>query len=92
MAKPLRVKMSPTGARQLLNSAGVLADLQARGERVESAANAMLGPVPASDMYGYRLLDAQEGRNRGRVSVWTGGYTSRRDNSRNNTLLKALGS
>ena len=88
----MRVKMNDSGVRAILNSPGVLADLQARGERIEGAANAMLGPIAATDKFGYRTLPASEGKNRARVSVWTGGITSRRDNAKNNTLLKALGS
>lgn len=91
MAKRVRVKMNSRGARAILNSPGVVNDLQARGQHVESAANAMMGPKPAADEHGYRLLPAKTGKNRARVSVWTGGYTSRRDNAKNNTLIKALG-
>lgn len=92
MAKRVRVTMNSRGAATLLNSAGVIGDLQSRGERVESAANAMMGPKPASDNFAFRVLPAKAGRNRARVSVWTGGYASRRHNAKNNTLLKALGS
>lgn len=83
--------MNARGARAILNSSGVINDLQRRGERTETAANTMMGPIAASDEHGYRLLPAKAGRNRARVSVWTGGHTSRRDNAKNNTLIKALG-
>lgn len=92
MASRLRVRMNSRGARAALNAPGVIADLQARAERVEAAANGMMGPRLPSDLTAYRVLPAKEGRNRARVSVWTGGYASRRDNAKNNTLLKALGS
>jgi len=90
MAKKVKVKINGAGAVSVLTSGGVSGYLQSHGQRTVEAANAMLGPIARTDMYPYRL-SVWHGSSRARVSVGTGGFTSRRDNAKNNTLLKALG-
>ena len=86
------VTLNSRGARAVLNSPGVVEYLQSLGRNTQTAANAMMGPPASTDLVPYQLMDARTGRNRARVTIGTGGFTSRRDNAKNNTLLKALGS
>lgn len=90
MAKKVKVEINSAGARAVLTSGGVASNLHSHAQRVAAAANAMLGPIARTDMYPYRSSTWQ-GASRARASVATGGFTSRRDNAKNNTLLKALG-
>ena len=83
----VRVKMNSKGARALLNSVEVQADLLRRADRIQDGANAQLGASDPSEMY---QADVQAGKNRARAIVRTSGHGSRRDNARNNTLLKNL--
>lgn len=67
--KNVRVKINSSGARALLNSSGVAADLRARGQRVLSAAQS-LAPVESG---AYRDgLSVQVGPAGGRVAARVG--------------------
>ena len=88
MANKVRVKMNSKGARALLNSAEVQSLLLERAGRVQDSANAKLGATDPEQMY---QADVQAGKTRARAMVKTSGHESRRDNARNNTLLKSLG-
>lgn len=77
MAKP-RIKWNVKAFRELRLEPGVIADLGERAERIASAAG--VGYEPSTF----------EGRNRGRASVITADFAARRDNARNQSLLRAL--
>lgn len=84
MANP-RVKMNSHGARTLLLSDEVEADLLARAERIRDATG-----MPAdADGFGY-FANSIKGRNRARASVITRGYEAMKDNSTRQTLLQNL--
>lgn len=70
-----RVKLNLQGFRDLRNSPGVMADLEARAERLADACGD--GYEPGS----------RQGRNRGRAGVVTATYRAMRDNAKNNTLV-----
>ncbi|MGP9727888.1 hypothetical protein [Glutamicibacter sp. AOP3-A1-12] len=78
MAK-IKVKISNQGARAVLNSAEVQRDLLARAERIRDGAG----------IEGY-VADVQPGRSRAHAMVKTETFEARRDNARNQTLLKNL--
>ena len=82
MAK-VKVKMSSAGAVALMNSSGVQANLMEHASRIGASANSM-----GSGTY---VADVQPGRERAHAMVKTTDAASRRDNARNNTLLKAMG-
>lgn len=78
MAKT-RIKLNPGGMAALLKDPGVLADLQARAERVAAAAGE--GHVASSMI----------GRNRARASVITDSFPARYREAKRGNLSKALG-
>ena len=78
MARKPKVKINSAGARAVLKSAGVQADLDARADRIAAAAGS-----------GYEA-STYPWRTRGRSSVITGNGAAMRDNSRNQTLLRAV--
>lgn len=84
MAK-IKVQISSRGARAVLNSPEVLADLAGRAERIASAANSSSGVGGE----GY-VANSGSGKSRARASVVTGDYEAIRDNARSQTLLKNL--
>lgn len=77
MAKP-RIKWRIAGFRELRLAPGVIENLGERADRIAAAA----GP-------GYEP-STFEGRNRGRASVITADFGARRDNAKNQTLLRSL--
>lgn len=79
MGKSIRVKVNRGGAREILNSAEVQADLLRRAETIQAAA----GPD--------YVADVQPGRSRAHAMVKTAGVAGVIDNARNNTLLRNLG-
>lgn len=81
MAKP-RIKWRLAGFSELRNAPGVLEDLQDRADKIASA---------AGEGYESRPAEVRKGRTgRGRAVVLTGDFAARRDNAKNNTLLKSL--
>ena len=78
MARKPKVKINSAGARAVLKSAGGQADLDARADRIAAVAGS-----------GYKA-STYPWRTRGRSSVITGTWSAMRDNSRNQTLLRAV--
>ncbi len=85
----VKVRVNSAGARAVLTSPGVLADVGRRGEAVASAACAMAsspdghhGPPFASD--------ARNGMNRARAVVSTATEHGRYANAKHDALLRAL--
>lgn len=78
------------GFRDALTSPSIQAELNKLAEGAADRANSMMGPKPPTDIYGYRAT-SRAGRSRSAAYVRTGGYGSRRDNAKNNTLLKSIG-
>lgn len=79
MATRIRIKMNSKGAREILKSKGVGADLMARGYRAQRAA----GP-------GKFLVSIHYGKNRVRVSVITADDDARRAEAEGRALTRAL--
>lgn len=77
--------MNSHGARAILLSDKVEADLLARAERIRDAT----GMPTGADGYGY-FANSMKGRTRARASVITRGFDAMKDNSDNQTLLKNL--
>lgn len=77
MAKS-RIKWRVAGFRELRLEPGVIDDLGERADRIAAAAGAGYEP------------STFEGRNRGRASVITADFDARRDNAKNQTLLRSL--
>lgn len=75
----VEIKLNSAGMEELLRSPAVMADLRARANRIARSAG-----------FGYRVY-VEQGRSRARASVVAGSRRARRDNARNNTLLRALG-
>lgn len=81
----VRVKINSAAARRLLNSPEIQSVLLEHAQRIQGAANSMLGA--SEDGF---TADVRAGKNRAHALVKTGGAESRRHNSRHNTLLKAF--
>lgn len=79
----VRVVYKPGAFAAVRTAPGVLSELTARAERIAGAA----GPG-----YEARAARSTGGRVRGRASVGTATFQAMRDNARNHTLLRALGS
>lgn len=88
MANKVRVKMSISGANAVRNTESMQRLLLSRAEAIRDAANAKLGSTSLDEAY---TADVRPGKGRARAMVKTTGHQSRRDNARNNTLLKSLG-
>ena len=74
-----QIKWNIKAFQQLRRSAGVKNRLKSEAESIARSAGS-----------GY-VVNTGEGKTRSRASVITGDYDSIRDNSKNNTLLRALG-
>ena len=74
-----QIKWNIKAFEQLRRSAGVKNRLKSEAESVARSAGS-----------GY-VVNTGEGKTRSRASVITGDYDSIRDNSKNSTLLRALG-
>ncbi|WP_306365442.1 hypothetical protein [Nocardia sp. CC227C] len=83
---PIRVRHNIAGYYALRSEPGVVADLEARGQRVLAAAG--------GEAAGYGM-DSRQGakrpQGRWRVSVVTNTPEAMLDNAENNTLLRAMG-
>lgn len=78
----VKVKMNSAGARQILNSGKVQADLLRRAEAVRSRAESMGSGTYAADV--------QPGKNRAHAMVKTTDAKSCASNAKKNVLLKSL--
>lgn len=78
------VKMNSKGIEAVLSSAGVQADLMARGKRIKDAADASTGAVFA--------LKKRKGRKGGRpyVAVAANSRHAKAKNASRNTLMKSI--
>lgn len=79
MATSIRIKMNSKGAREILKSPAVAADLLRRGYLTQRAA----GP-------GSWLVSLHYGKNRARVSVITADNDARRAEAEDRALTRAL--
>ena len=82
MARGVKVRMNPAGARELMNSPEVQQDLLSRAERIKAKADSI-----GSGKY---KADVQGGKNRAHAMVKTTDIVSRASNRKHNTLLKSL--
>lgn len=78
----VKVRMNAAGARAILNSSEVQADLLRRAEAIKSRADTIGS--------GKFVADVQPGRNRAHAMVKTTDARSRASNAKHNTLLKSL--
>ena len=88
MAKGIKVRLNSSGARAILMSAAVQADLMARAERIAARANGM---VSADEMRNdaFMASDASSS-SRARAHVYTATPHGINAQNKNNVLLKAL--
>jgi len=77
-----RFRVNSAGARQLMNSPAMQADLLSRATSIKARADGMGSGVYAADV--------QAGRNRAHAMVKTTDALSMASNAKHNTLLKAL--
>ncbi|KAA9238578.1 MULTISPECIES: hypothetical protein [Aerococcus] len=78
-----KFKLNKSGVRELMQSGNMQGILSEHANQVAKVANSSKG--------GYEV-SSYIGRNRANVSVYAKTVRAKRDNSKNNTLLKALGS
>lgn len=78
----VKVKMNTAGARAVMNSSEVQADLLDRANRIKARADSV-----GSGSYD---SDVQAGKNRAHAMVKTRDIKSKVSNAKNNTLIKAL--
>ena len=88
MASSPRVRINAAGARAVLESPAVLADVEARAERIAAAACGMCSPDDDDDPF---AASAMHGLNRARASVITATRHGRAAQNRRNVLIKAIG-
>lgn len=83
-----RVKINSAGAKAVLNSAGVLGDLDARAAAIAAAACSRASDDPmANPPY---IAASESGGGRARARVFTGSPHGIRNNNKYNTLLTSL--
>ncbi|WP_346921696.1 hypothetical protein [Glutamicibacter creatinolyticus] len=85
MAKVEKVKINSAGARALLNSGEVQADLKRRADAIRDGT----GMASNGETPGY-VSGIFTGKNRARAIVRTFKYEGAKDNAKNQTLLKNL--
>lgn len=84
----VRVRMNSAGARAVLNSAGVLGDLESRAASIAAAANAR---TSTDEMRNPAYMsEGESGGTRARARVWTATPHGIRNNNKYNTLLSSL--
>lgn len=90
MARNVRVQIHSAGARAVLTSSAVQADLDARSKRIAARANASVGQRwddTEDDSY---MSEGAGGSSRARAVVFTANVQGKYDNNKRNTLLKSL--
>lgn len=91
MSKNGRFVRNSKGFRALLISTEIRNVVDLAAQRSAERANNAMGPKGPTDIYGYRATTRASPRDRAAAYVRTGGWMSRRDNLKNNTLLKSIG-
>ena len=81
MAK-VRVRMNPSGVRDVLNAPGVQQDLLARAQRIAESASSVASGVFTADV--------QPGKNRAHAMAKTTDARSIASNAKHNSLLKSM--
>lgn len=88
MASGIRVSMNHAGARAILTSPGVTADLARRAEAVCREANSMASPDKMrNDAFS---SEADSSGNRSHARVWASSPHGIRNDNKNDTLLRSL--
>lgn len=90
MAK-VKVKMNSSGALEVLNSDGVVEHLQGIAEGIKAAADAQTSVKSGMRNDNY-IVKANKGTGRARASVIAANPHSIRQQQKNNTLIKCIGS
>lgn len=75
----VRIELNRAGITQILKSPSMRSAVERRARQIAAAS----GP-------GYEA-DSMIGRNRARASVYAKSFRARRDNARNNTILRNIG-
>ena len=88
MARGIRVRINSAGARAVLTSAAVQADLMARAERIAARANGMVSEDKMRND-AFRVSDASS-TSRARAHVYTASPHGINAQNKNNVLLKSL--
>lgn len=86
MAGSVKVKINRAGARAVLNSPGVIADIDRRAKAIAAAANAFDEHLSGTDFRG----DARAGRNRAHGGVIAVTRNAVYHDRKHNILLKSL--
>lgn len=88
MAKGVRVRLSRAGARAILASDGVRADLMARAERIADRANSMVsGDEMRNDAF---MAGDSSSSSRARAHAFTASPHGINAQNKDNTLLKSI--
>ena len=88
MASGIKVRINSAGARAVLPSAGVAADVGARAVAVATAANRMTSPDEMRNAP--FMADGDAGGSRARARAFASSEHGKRANNRHNTLLRSL--
>ena len=88
MAKGIKVRLNSSGARAILTSSAVQADIMARAESIAARANGM---VSEDEMRNDAFMASDaSGPSRARAHVYTASDHGINAQNKNNVLLKAL--
>jgi hypothetical protein len=85
-----RFRPNSKGFRDLLTSAEIQGQLDRVANGAADTANRLMGPKGPTDLYGYRATTRDSPTRRAAAYVRTGGYASRKDNAKNNTLVRSV--
>lgn len=88
MADVVRVRMSESGARAVLTSSGVQADVGARAIAIATAACRMTSPDEMRNAP--FMADGDAGGSRARARAFASSEHGKRANNRHNTLLRSI--
>lgn len=88
MANGVKVRISSAGAKALLTSAGVAADIESRASAIAVSACAKTSPDEMRNAP--YMSEVDNGGTRARGRVWTASPHGIRSNNKHNTLLNSL--
>lgn len=89
MVKVKNCRVIPSGANAVRNSSGVVSKIQSMAESIADAASAKTPTLGKTRNSNY-FVTVRHGRQRAFANVVTGNYASKKDNAKNNTLLKSI--
>lgn len=89
MAKVKNCHVLPAGANAVRNSGGVVSKIENMANSIAASASSKTPAMgkPKNNNY---FVSVHHGRQRAFANVVTGNYAAKRDNAKNNTLLKSM--